>query len=367
MSYYLDLFSPETLAAFSASDRSVSGFRVRHRKAASRVSPGDILVCYLTGLSRWVGLLEVLGRPFEDAAPRFTQSDDPFIVRFGVKPLVLLPPETGIPIHEKQVWSQLTFTKDHPPDSRTWTGAVRTSLARLNDADGELLARLLKQQADSPKPFPLDPTEARLLQPHTVRRESGQVAVTIPEDSRETAEETVGRAGVPESIKVQALLASLGARMGFRVWVPAPDRAAVVAESPATEPSLLFTLPLNYDTTTLRTIEYIDVLWLKGRAMARAFEVEHTTAIYSGILRMADLLALQPNMDIRLHIVAPESRKQKVFEEIRRPVFSLLEGKPLSERCTFLSYDSVREIAGLKHVEHLSDSVLEEYEEEAQS
>jgi hypothetical protein len=82
---------------------------------------------------------------------------------------------------------------------------------------------------------------------------------------------------------------------------------------------------------------------------------------------MADLLALQPNMDIRLHIVAPESRKQKVFEEIRRPVFSLLEGKPLSERCTFLSYDSVREIAGLKHVEHLSDSVLEEYEEEAQS
>jgi hypothetical protein len=158
----------------------------------------------------------------------------------------------------------------------------------------------------------------------------------------------------------------LGPGWGFE-WVPAPDRAAVVAESPATEPSLLFTLPLNYDTTTLRTIEYIDVLWLKGRAMARAFEVEHTTAIYSGILRMADLLALQPNMDIRLHIVAPESRKQKVFEEIRRPVFSLLEGKPLSERCTFLSYDSVREIAGLKHVEHLSDSVLEEYEEEAQS
>jgi hypothetical protein len=27
--------------------------------------------------------------------------------------------------------------------------------------------------------------------------------------------------------------------------------------------------------------------------------VEHTTSIYSGILRMADLLALQPNMDIR--------------------------------------------------------------------
>jgi hypothetical protein len=39
-------------------------------------------------------------------------------------------------------------------------------------------------------------------------------------------------------------------------------------------------------------IERIDVLWLKGRSIKRAFEVEHTTSIYSGILRMADLLAL---------------------------------------------------------------------------
>ncbi|WAC12526.1 hypothetical protein [Dyadobacter pollutisoli] len=64
---------------------------------------------------------------------------------------------------------------------------------------------------------------------------------------------------------------------------------------------------LNYDTITLRTIENIDVLWIKGRSIVRAFEVEHTTSIYSGILRMADLMALQPNLDIGAHIVAPPS------------------------------------------------------------
>lgn len=68
----------------------------------------------------------------------------------------------------------------------------------------------------------------------------------------------------------------------------------------------------------------------------RAFEVEHTTSVYSGILRMADLLALQPNMDIRLHIVAPGAKREKVFQEIRRPVFSLLEKGPLAEGCTYL-------------------------------
>jgi hypothetical protein len=57
---------------------------------------------------------------------------------------------------------------------------------------------------------------------------------------------------------------------------------------------------------------------------------------------MADLLALQPNMDIKLHIVAPTGRRDKVFQELRRPVFSLLERAPLAESCTFLSYESVR-------------------------
>jgi hypothetical protein len=123
---------------------------------------------------------------------------------------------------------------------------------------------------------------------------------------------------------------------------------------------------LNYEAATLDTIEQIDVLWLKGRSIARAFEVEHTTAVYSGLLRMADLLALQPNMDIRLHIVAPEERREKVFREMKRPVFSVLERGPLSRRCTFISYESVDIINNLKHLAHTNDSIIAEYEENAE-
>jgi hypothetical protein len=364
MTYFLNLFSPETHATFSASDRTVSGFRVRHRKAAARVKQGDILISYLTRLSRWVGLLEVASAPFEDATPLFVEKEDPFVVRFRVRPLVWLTPIQGIPLHEPKLWRRLSFTRGHNPDSTTWTGAVRTSLAPISDEDGTLLESLLREQAASPVEHALEPEELRALQPHTVRREDKQVIVSVPEPEKPTEQQDSVPEG-RESIRIQALLAQIGARMGLRIWIPAPDRAAVIREAPGIEAALLTTLPLNYDTTTLKTVENIDVLWLKGRAMARAFEVEHTTAIYSGILRMADLLALQPNMDIRLHIVAPEARKQKVFDEIRRPVFSLLEGKPLAERCTFLAYDSVRELAQLKHLDHVSDSVLEEYEQEA--
>src|SRR5215813_5858870 len=137
--------------------------------------------------------------------------------------------------------------------------------------------------------------------------------------------------------------------MGLSIWLPKADRSAVLKELSTDGLRPLDRLPLNYDDTTLRTIEQIDVLWLRGRSIVRAFEVEHTTSAYSGILRMADLLALQPNMDIKLHIVAPLAKKDKVFQEIRRPVFSLLERGLLAESCTYISYDSLRELGAQKH------------------
>jgi hypothetical protein len=81
---------------------------------------------------------------------------------------------------------------------------------------------------------------------------------------------------------------------------------------------------------------------------------------------MADLLAMQPNLRIRLHIVAPASRREKVFQEIRRPVFALLEGGALSYTCTYLSYDTVADLRGQQHLGHLSDKVLEDYEEKVE-
>ena len=216
--------------------------------------------------------------------------------------------------------------------------------------------------------YAVDPDEYRRLAGHRVRRADKDVSVIVPEkgESKDTSLAPPGEE-VRESIKVQALLAEIGSRMGMQIWIPRSDRAGVLREWSGDHPPILERLPLNYDDTTLKTIEQIDVLWLKGRAIKRAFEVEHTTSVYSGILRMADLLALQPNMDIRLHIVAPDSRREKVFQEIRRPVFSLLDRGPLSESCSFLSYGSIRELAQQPHLSHLSDSVLDEYEEDADS
>jgi predicted RNA-binding protein len=366
MAYYLDLFSPETYEAFARSERSISGFRMRQRNVARRITPGDKFICYMTRLSRWMGLLEVLEGSFVDETPIFYPENDPFVVRFRVRPLVWLPVEKAIPIHEDRVWDQLSFTRGQSKRSSTWTGKLRGSLVQFDDADGAFLEGIMREQIDGGETYAVDPSEYRRLATHRVRRADKDVTVTVPEGT-EAEEEEAGRPEVRESAKIQALLAEIGSRMGMQIWVPRSDRTTVLAEWPGDHPPPLDRLPLNYDETTLKTIEQIDVLWLKGRAIKRAFEVEHTTSVYSGILRMADLLALQPNMDIRLHIVAPILRREKVFQELLRPVFSLLDRGPLSEICTYLSYDSVRELAEQEHLSHLSDSVIEEYEEGAET
>ena len=367
MNYFLDLFSPETYEAFGRSDRSVSGFRPRHKNAAERVRTGDKLVCYMTRVSRWFGVLEVLEGPFRDSTPIFVQEADPFVVRFRVRPIVWLAVEKAVPIYEDAVWNQLSFTKGQTRGTPTWTGRVRTSLVQFSDADGRLLESLLLEQSRGGRAYPLDAADSRKLATHRVRRLDKDVTVTVPEDRDEDLDqERAPQAEVRESIQIQTLLAEIGARMGMQIWIPRADRAAVVTEWKGDHPPPLERLPLNYDETTLRTIEQIDVLWLKGRSIRRAFEVEHTTSVYSGILRMADLLALQPNMDIRLHIVAPLARREKVLQELRRPVFSLLERGPLFESCTYLSYDSLRELAKQPNLAHLKESVLEDYEEGAE-
>ncbi|MDE2180960.1 MAG: winged helix-turn-helix domain-containing protein [candidate division NC10 bacterium] len=197
-----------------------------------------------------------------------------------------------------------------------------------------------------------------------VHRQDRVVTVTVPGGSE--ADRTTDEKAIRESFHIQGLLARIGEQMGFSIWLPKRDRAGVLKEWKSADSVLLESLPLNYDDATIKTIEQIDVIWLKKRAIVRAFEVEHTTAVYSGILRMADLLALQPNMDINLHIVAPAARREKVFQEIQRPVFSLLDRAPLSECCTFISYDKLEQLAREKHLGHLSDSVLDEYIEEAE-
>jgi hypothetical protein len=75
-----------------------------------------------------------------------------------------------------------------------------------------------------------------------------------------------------------------------------------------------------------------------------AFEIEESTSIYSGLLRLSDLANLVPNIKIQLFIVAPEKRRGKVLEEANRPTFSgqIMETS-LNTICRIWTYEDVED------------------------
>jgi hypothetical protein len=145
VAYFLAVFSPDTHAAFSASDRSVMGFRERHAKAATKVARGDLLLCYLTGLGHWVGVLRIEGATYHDETPTFTERDDPYVVRFAVSPVVWLAADRGVPIRDDAIWTKLSFTKAHDKRGSRWTGSLRTSLSPMKPDDGALLEHAMRR------------------------------------------------------------------------------------------------------------------------------------------------------------------------------------------------------------------------------
>jgi len=79
----------------------------------------------------------------------------------------------------------------------------------------------------------------------------------------------------------------------------------------------------SWDATEYDTIRLIDVLWFSATGdVTAAFEVEHPTSIYSGIVRLLDLALSSPeNVEHKLYLVAPDNREDEVRTQLLRPTF----------------------------------------------
>jgi hypothetical protein len=99
-------------------------------------------------------------------------------------------------------------------------------------------------------------------------------------------------------LQAENALVRLGKATGCSVCIASNDRNRVVNGKPIGE-ECLKSLPnfgLNEEAT--RRISLIDIIWIIKNSPICAFEVETTTSIYSGLLRMSDLLSVVPSLKI---------------------------------------------------------------------
>jgi hypothetical protein len=346
-SYWLDLFTVETWKEFLDHGGDVSGFSEKRHAVVQKIKPGDYLLCYLTRVSRWVGLLEVASEPFVDDKPIWSSRLYPSRVR--VRMVLTLRPENGVPVLEMR--DKLTIFRDLN-NPNYWQGPLRQSPTKWKAADGEAVVQALQEASVNPVERPLG-WRGRIRGEDVDWPEFVGGTVTIPEDDEleraDEAEREVSIGGEePESAasthtEIQYLLLKLGADMGFDVHVATNDQSRVwKGQRLGDMPRRREKLPQQFDRETNRTIELIDVLWLHNNQYMAAFEIESTTSIYSGLLRMSDLLAQQPNISVPLFLVAPEERREKVIKQVNRPTFEQMK-TPLVDVCRYISFGRLHE------------------------
>jgi len=139
--------------------------------------------------------------------------------------------------------------------------------------------------------------------------------------------------------QVQTLLADIGRIKGYDIRVPEND-VGRLEWSLAKPFPLRQSIPAGFgDVSSI--LSEIDVLWVtRGRnAIEGLFEVEHSTPVFSGLLRFNDILLMHPEAS-RFSIVSNEPRRGVFSRQIMRPTF---RQSGLADRVTFLEYANVFE------------------------
>jgi type II restriction enzyme len=121
--------------------------------------------------------------------------------------------------------------------------------------------------------------------------------------------------------EMQYHLLKIGKALGYDVIAASNDRSKAHGGDSFSFISLKQFPEIILDKETLTTVKLIDVLWFqKGtNNVIAAFEVEKSTSIYSGILRLTDLSYTIANGDEVFYLIVPDKREKDVCMQLCRP------------------------------------------------
>ncbi|NHA05638.1 hypothetical protein DIU31_027370 [Mucilaginibacter rubeus] len=121
--------------------------------------------------------------------------------------------------------------------------------------------------------------------------------------------------------EMQYRLLKIGCSLGYDVIAASNDRSKSWDGNKFTFISLAEFPQMDLEKEILNTVKLIDVLWfVKGTSkVIAAFEVEKSTSIYSGILRLTDLIYSVQDDGEMLYLVVPDQREKDVIMQLSRP------------------------------------------------
>lgn len=132
-------------------------------------------------------------------------------------------------------------------------------------------------------------------------------------------------------LRMQFLLTEIGRDLGYEVFVATNDRTRSLNGKSLQFLTLLELPPLGLSPDVTRTVSLIDVIWFTRDTghIECAFEIEKSTSIYSGILRLMDLGSSLGDKQYHFFLVAPDSREKEIIAQLKRPSFRNVESVSL--------------------------------------
>ena len=129
---------------------------------------------------------------------------------------------------------------------------------------------------------------------------------------------------------IEGILLSLGNLLGFETYTP--DKSRKYNDVTLGEISTLKDIPHFTYPRILNIVKDVDVIWFKEGYPNYCFEVEHTTNITEGLLRLYQISGIPS----KFFIIAPSSRISKFEREIMKDPFFKIQN-----RYSFRSYDNL--------------------------
>ncbi|MBU1672817.1 MAG: site-specific DNA-methyltransferase [Actinobacteria bacterium] len=121
--------------------------------------------------------------------------------------------------------------------------------------------------------------------------------------------------------RIISILAEVGEGLGHSLWVGKKEQGATLQNPPGHRDKLRAYVSADLRkvgvTGDLKIVEQIDLLWVAGKEIVAAFEVESTTSIISAVNRGSNIGA-----DIPKYIVIPEERIPLLKRKMRSPLFA---------------------------------------------
>jgi hypothetical protein len=165
------------------------------------------------------------------------------------------------------------------------------------------------------------------------KRSFAPVVAPLETAAGSPTEDTAEKLTIASHESAEAILLMLGNLLGYDTYTPDASRTYEGQKLGAI--ATLDDLPAFTGERIMDSVRNIDVVWLKDEWPEYFFEVEHTTGVTSGLLRIYQAHRL----NTKFLIIGPADILDKYEREVQKAPFNAIQ-----EKYRFRSYDDLREM-----------------------